>query len=79
MKAYLIIFCLLFVSFSYTQVESTAAIPESSRLNPLEEIPNYNFDSLEHLIYTKSDKTYIIKFWGMWCDPCVRELSLCQE
>ncbi|MGY0391059.1 TlpA family protein disulfide reductase [Bizionia sp. KMM 8389] len=38
------------------------------------EIPVYNFEELEPLLYTDSSKTYLINFWAMWCVPCVKEL-----
>lgn len=42
-------------------------------------IPVYDFSELEHLLYTDSDKTYIINFWAMWCAPCVEELPYIQQ
>ncbi len=43
------------------------------------DIPVYNFDELEPLLYTDSKKTYIINFWAMWCGPCIKELPHFQE
>jgi len=42
-------------------------------------IPVYNFDELEPLLYTDSDKIHIVNFWAMWCAPCVKELPIFQE
>ena len=42
------------------------------------EIPIYNFDTLESLLYTKSEKIHIVNFWAMWCAPCVKELPFIQ-
>lgn len=36
----------------------------------------YNFDSLEPLLYTNSNKIHIVNFWAMWCAPCVKELPI---
>ncbi|MEO9952979.1 TlpA family protein disulfide reductase [Nonlabens sp.] len=43
------------------------------------EIPVYNFESLEPLLYTNSDKIHVVNFWAMWCAPCVKELPIFQE
>ncbi|WP_117881448.1 TlpA family protein disulfide reductase [Aureibaculum luteum] len=43
------------------------------------EIPVYDFNQLEPLLYTESDKIYIVNFWAMWCAPCVKELPYLQE
>ena len=43
------------------------------------DIPIYDFDELEPLLYTTTDTTYIINFWAMWCAPCVKELPYFQE
>ena len=79
MKFYLIITCLLIVPFSYAQVISPAAIAKVSIANTNDEIPIYNFKSLEPLLYTNLERTYIVNFWAMWCAPCVKELPVIQE
>ncbi|MDO5975428.1 TlpA family protein disulfide reductase [Flavivirga jejuensis] len=43
------------------------------------DIPIYNFNELEPLLYTKTNKTYVINFWAMWCAPCVKELPYIQQ
>lgn len=43
------------------------------------DIPVYDFNTLEPLLYTKTDKTYIINFWAMWCAPCVKELPYIEQ
>ena len=44
-----------------------------------QDIPVYNFNQFEPLIYTESDKTYLINFWAMWCAPCVKELPYIEQ
>jgi thiol-disulfide isomerase/thioredoxin len=44
-----------------------------------EDIAVYDFNGLEPLLYTKTDKTYLINFWAMWCAPCVEEMPYIQE
>lgn len=43
------------------------------------DIPIYDFDALEPLLYTDSDKVHIVNFWAMWCAPCIKELPVFQE
>jgi len=43
------------------------------------DIPVYNFDGLEPLLYRTNNKTVVINFWAMWCGPCVKELPYLQE
>lgn len=45
----------------------------------IKDITVYDFDGLEPLLYTKSNKTYLINFWAMWCAPCVEEMPYIQE
>ena len=67
---------ILFVcyGFSVTPLQSQT---QPSSINE-QEIPIYDFDSLESLLYTNSEKTYIVNFWAMWCAPCVKELPFFQ-
>ncbi|MWW26759.1 TlpA family protein disulfide reductase [Algibacter lectus] len=44
-----------------------------------QDIPVYDFEGLEPLLYTQNNKTYLINFWAMWCLPCVEELPYIQE
>ena len=45
----------------------------------LSDIPVYNFEEFEPLLYTDTNKTYLVNFWAMWCVPCVEELPYIQE
>ena len=76
-KYLVIITTTLFLSYGFTSLnkESFSAIKPSVT----QDIPVYNFDELEPLLYTNSEKTYIINFWAMWCAPCVQELPYFQE
>ena len=57
----------------------TDPIPTKSKASVTEEIPIYDFEELEPLLYTKSDKIHIVNFWAMWCIPCVKELPILEE
>lgn len=45
----------------------------------INDIPVYNFESLEPLLYTDSNKIHIVNFWAMWCAPCIKELPILKE
>jgi len=57
-----------------TDTMDTAEISKVDR-----DIPIYDFDGLETLLYTETNTTYVINFWAMWCAPCVKELPYFQE
>lgn len=59
------------------KTEETKPVVES--VEDTDEIKVYDFESIEPLLYTNSDKTYIVNFWAMWCAPCVKELPIIQE
>ncbi|MDO6595585.1 TlpA disulfide reductase family protein [Oceanihabitans sp. 2_MG-2023] len=76
---YIVLFLLL--SFSCKEKKNTTKV--TSKTNEINidniNIPVYNFNALEPLLYTDSNKTYIVNFWAMWCAPCVKELPYIQE
>lgn len=77
MKAYFTLFSLLFALFCHAQ--DTVATTSGNAAETNSDIPVYNFDELEALLYTETDKTHIANFWAMWCGPCVKELPIFQE
>jgi thiol-disulfide isomerase/thioredoxin len=77
MKNYIL---LLLISFLCGGAINKNHKSQSSSANTSEkEIPIYNFNDLESFLYTKSEKTYLVNFWAMWCAPCVKELPIILE
>ncbi|KJD35608.1 thioredoxin [Tamlana sedimentorum] len=52
---------------------------KNTSINNNQEITVYNFNTIEPLLYSTSNKTKIVNFWAMWCAPCVKELPYLQE
>jgi len=38
------------------------------------EIEVYDFDQLDSLLSSNTDKTLVVNFWATWCKPCIKEL-----
>ncbi len=39
-----------------------------------QEVRKINFSSLDAILHSENDTTYVINFWATWCKPCVEEL-----
>ncbi len=72
--------CMFFLTSSLTAQVQNTTVPSKRELskNTVENIKVLNFNELEPLLYTKSDKIHIVNFWAMWCAPCVKELPYLQ-
>lgn len=58
--------------------KKTDTSKEEKKIAITSNIPVYNFDELEPLLYKADNKTVIINFWAMWCAPCVKEMPFLQ-
>tara|TARA_R110002049_G_scaffold175979_1_gene343213 strand:- start:137 stop:634 length:498 start_codon:yes stop_codon:yes gene_type:complete len=65
------------MSCNNTNTDKTLKSNTTTNVN--QDIPVYDFNQFEPLIYTESDKTYLINFWAMWCAPCVKELPYIEQ
>ena len=72
---FVLVFCL---NVSFINGQTAKAATKKATIDNNNDIPVYNFEQLEPLLYTKSDKTIIVNFWAMWCAPCVKELPYLQ-
>ncbi len=70
---------LLCLCFSCKEKHSETKKTTTPSLTTIGDIPIYDFNDLEPLLYTNTNKTYIVNFWAMWCAPCVKELPYIQE
>ncbi|WP_458626268.1 TlpA family protein disulfide reductase [Winogradskyella sp. PC D3.3] len=74
---YLVSALCFFMSCNTINTDKTLKSNATSNVN--QDIPVYDFNQFEPLIYTDSDKTYLINFWAMWCAPCVKELPYIEQ
>ena len=66
---------LLAISMGFVEIANKF----DSKTKSNNEIKVYDFEALEPLLYTNTEKTHIVNFWAMWCAPCVKELPFIQE
>ena len=78
MKKVILLVLISFLPLSYG-FTSDSPIKPTSDVDTNEEIPVYNFEELEPLLNTDSNKIHIVNFWAMWCAPCVKEIPVLQE
>ncbi|WP_321827378.1 TlpA family protein disulfide reductase [Maribacter dokdonensis] len=77
MQKYLLILLTSTILFSFTK--DTTIMDVKEKTVTINDIPVYNFESLEPLLYTDSNKIHIVNFWAMWCAPCIKELPILKE
>ena len=65
------------ILFSFSK--DTTIMDVKEKIVTINDIPVYNFESLEPLLYTDSNKIHIVNFWAMWCAPCIKELPILKE
>lgn len=79
MRIGILLFIASIIPISWELVGSSKPVEIAPQFIVNDDIPVYDFDSLEPLLYTNTDKTYIVNFWAMWCAPCVKELPIIEE
>lgn len=77
MQKYLLILLTSTILFSFTK--DTTIMDVKEKTVTINDIPVYNFESLEPLLYTDSNKIHMVNFWAMWCAPCIKELPILKE
>ncbi|MFB9052505.1 TlpA family protein disulfide reductase [Formosa undariae] len=75
----ILILALLLTPLFYGCVDKKSKSETKTTQNLNDSIPVYDFEDLEPLLYTNSDKIQIVNFWAMWCAPCVKELPIIQK
>jgi len=76
-QKYLLILLTSTILFSFSK--DTTIMDVKEKIVTINDIPVYNFESLEPLLYTDSNKIHIVNFWAMWCAPCIKELPILKE
>ena len=64
MQKYLLILLTSTILFSFSK--DTTIMDVKEKIVTINDIPVYNFESLEPLLYTDSNKIHIVNFWAMW-------------
>ncbi|WP_375323827.1 TlpA disulfide reductase family protein [Flagellimonas sp. GZD32] len=89
MNRLFILFAILVLSFSCKEqkaeikevAESTSNQTQTEKTDERADvnIPVFDFDALEPMLYKDDGNTYIVNFWATWCQPCIAEMPFFEQ
>jgi len=78
------IFTVFFLSCAENKEATTVVVTKNDvamdiPTDTTDEIPVYDFATLQPELYSKTSSIKIVNFWAMWCVPCIKELPYLEE